>query len=352
MILKPAQIPSFLKIGFFGGTGTGKTFTSTLLMAQFAKQYVNSQQIAMFDTEPSAGFVAPIVKEITGKELLVCSSRSFADLMEFTHECIKQKFIANVDSLTHPWRTLCDDYLQAKKLRVQNAGGNPNTVRLTLSDWGPIKEMWNQFTELFAYSPIHFCINGREGDVWESVTDEEGNTKQEKTGVKMKTESECGYEPSILIQMKTADTSNKIIKQGHFAFCVKDRFNKLTGKISNDKPDIDFFRPHIEMLDLKGSTIERTEGKKIFSVGEGMSFETIKARRQAILENIKDDIMLAYPGQTADEKKSRIALLRNAFGTSSSTDLEENFKKYTIEILEEGREKIKILLSEREPQNA
>ena len=63
MILKPAISPSYFKCGFFGSTGTGKTFTAAKLMSQFIAEYCKGSQLAMFDTEPSAGFVAPMVKK-------------------------------------------------------------------------------------------------------------------------------------------------------------------------------------------------------------------------------------------------------------------------------------------------
>ena len=76
MNLKPAIAPAFLKIGFFGDTGTGKTFTAAKVLSQFIAQYAKDSQLAMFDTEPSAGYIGPMVKKITGKELLAFNSRS------------------------------------------------------------------------------------------------------------------------------------------------------------------------------------------------------------------------------------------------------------------------------------
>ena len=346
MNLKPAAAPSFLKAGFFGDTGTGKTYTAAKFLAQFIAKYVSSSQLAIFDTEPSAGYIAPMVKEITGKELLAFSSRSFSDLMDFTRECIDKKYVCLVDSVTHPWRTLCTDYLEAKKSRVESAGGRKETTRLSLKDWGPIKDMWNKFSELYVYSPIHACIAGREGDVWEQVTDDEGKSEAVKTGVKMKTEGEFGYEPSLLVRMTLADTSGEIIKNGHFALVVKDRFNILTGKLSANNPDISFFMPYLDALNLGGAIMPKSEGKKIFDAGSGPNWETIKAQRTATLENIKDDITLVYPGRTAEDNKVKITVLREAFGTSSWTELEEDDKKYSIGALIEGRKKLATILKE------
>jgi hypothetical protein len=332
--LKPAIAPAYLKAGFFGGTGTGKTFTTAKLLAQFIRQYTPESQLAMFDTEPSAGYIAGMVKEVSGKELLAFSSRSFSDLIDFTNECIAKKHVVLIDSITHPWRSLCNDYLEAKRSRVESAGGNIQTVKLSLKDWGPIKDMWNKFSELFVYSPLHIVILGREGDVWESVTDEEGKEEMKKTGVKMKTESELGYEPSLLVQMRLEDTR-------HIAFVAKDRFNILTGITSKNNPDIEFFKPHIEMLNLGGKGQQKNAGKPIFEKGQGANWETIKAQREAILESIKDDLVLAFPGRSDEMQKAKILMIRKVFGKDASwSALEGDDKKYPIDALKDGREKM------------
>jgi hypothetical protein len=340
MILKPAIAPSFFKAGFFGATGTGKTFTAGKVMSQFISEYCKGSQLAMFDTEPSAGFIAPMVKKITGKDLLVCSSRSFSDLIEFTDDCIKNKYVALVDSITHPWRQLCTDFLEAKKSRVKSAGGRPETTRLSLKDWGPIKDIWNTFSEKFVFSPIHFCICGREGDAWDTVTDDEGNENMQKTGVKMKTETEFGHEPSLLVQMRFEH-------EKHLAFVTKDRFDFLTGALSANNPDIEFFRPHISALNIGGEHVTKSEGKKVFEQGSGPNWETLKAQRAAILENIKDDLTLAYPGRTAEENKAKIEALRFAFGTSAWTEMEADENKFPSGFLTSGREKLQIFLKEK-----
>ena len=340
MILKPATRPAYLKAGFFGGTGTGKTFTVAKVLSQFQKEYCPESQIAAFDTEPSMGYIAPMVKKITGKDLLVFSSRSFADLLDFTKECIAKKHIAIVDSITHPWRQLCTDYLDAKKSRVSSAGGNISTVKLSLKDWGPLKEMWQKFSELFVYSPIHIAIIGREGDVWETIVDDEGKEEIKKVGVKMKTETELGYEPSLLVQMRLEGKE-------HLAFVAKDRFDAMTGLTSTNNPDIEFFRPHIALLDLKGKGPEKHEGKPSFEKGTGPNWETIKARREAVLENVKDDLLLACPGRGDDEKAEKVKMLREAFGTSAWTAMESDERKYPLETLEAGRKKLAEIISKK-----
>lgn len=339
MKLTTATTPAFLKMGLFGNTGTGKTYTAAKVLSQFIKEFEPKAQLAMFDTEPSAGYIAPMVKAITGKDLLVVQSRAFGDLLEFANLCREKGYVALCDSVTHPWRSLCENYLDAKRERVKGVGGRVETVRLSLKDWGPLKDTWAKFSERLSHDPVHWCICGREGDVWEDVQDGEGDTELKKTGVKMKTERETGYEPSLLVNMRLIGTE-------HTAHVVKDRFDVLTGLVSGDKPDIEFFRPHIAMLSIGGKAPQAPAKDKVFKNTEGPNYETIQAQRAGILENIKDDLVLVWPSTSAAEKKAKTKALRAVFGTSSWTQLEKDDKQFDLKRLHEGRKQLAVVIDD------
>jgi len=333
--LAAALQPAFLKIGMYGHAGSGKTYTACRMLSEFIAEFCPGRHLAMFDSEGGAGYVAPMVKQITGRDLLVVTGQAFSELLEFAGECREDGHIALVDSATHPWRSLCLDYLEAKRSRVAGAGGNAETTKLSLKDWGPIKDMWAVFANRYRYDPIHWCICGREGDTWATVTDEEGNEELRKDGTRMKTETETAYEPSLLIRMvQHTHPSGKLV---HTAEVVKDRFDVLTGARCDD-PGLAFFRPHIELLGLGGrQAVPDPEAAPAFEAGAGKSYRTIAAERAGILENIKDDLLLAWPGQTAVEKKAKVEALRACFGTSSWSELEHDDGKYPPETLREGR---------------
>ncbi len=341
-LLKPATQPSYLKIGCFGHTGTGKTWTMVQLLSQFIAEYVPGSQLAMFDTESGSGYIAPMVKRITGKELLVVHSQSFSELLTFADECRENNYVAILDSATHPWRSLCADYLAAKKTRVKAAHGNTDTVRLALKDWGPLKEMWNKFSDKLRYDPVHWCICGREGDVWEDVKDDEGENQLTKTGTKMKTETELGYEPSLLIRMTLNEND-------HIAFVTKERFGILTGKSAKD-PDIEFFRPYLNLLNLGGIHPKPSDNpERVWPDGNGnggMNWETIQKQRLAILDEIKDDLLLVYPGMDKDSKVGKVKALREVFQVGWTT-LENDHKSYPVEVLKAGRESLQKYLKEK-----
>jgi len=201
------------------------------------------------------------------------------------------------------------------------------------------------FYWLFVFLPLHIAIVGREGDVWETVVDEEGKEEMKKTGVKMKTETELGYEPSLLVNMQLNGTD-------HLAFVAKDRFGVLTGLTSENNPDVEFFRPHIDLLDLKGNAPKKNIGKPVFEKGEGANWETLKAQREAMLESIKDELLLAYPGRSDEDKVQKVKLIRKVFGEQSSwTALESDTKTFTAEVLVKGRETLKVIIAESKKQD-
>jgi len=336
--LKPAVAPAYLRMGLFGRTGAGKSYTAAKVMSQFVRDYLPESQVAMFDTEGGAGYLREMVRQISGKELLVMTGQTFSELMDFADEVVKNGYVAIVDSVTHPWQALCEDYLTAKRSRVQAAGGRTDTVRLTLQDWGPIKEVWGRFSSRVRYDPVHWCLCGRESDVWEDLEDEEGQLRATITGQRMKTERDMGYEPSILVRL--------VLRHGrHVAIVEKERFDVMCGATCED-PDIEFFRPHIDLLNLGGEVAKPQPAEPAFRQEKGPNWETIKARRAGILENIKDDLVVAIPGQSAAEKRKKIELLRSAFGTSSWTELESDHKKFPASKLRAGRKRLAALLAE------
>ncbi len=354
--LTEAKAPAFWKLAFYGMAGSGKTYTAAKVLSEFIKEYAPELQLAMFDTEGGAGFIAPMVKEITGKPLMAIAATSFSEMKDFIAMC-PGKYVGLIDSATHPWRTLCEDYLNAKRSRVKAAGGNPETVRLSLPDWGPIKSVWSKgFSDPYKYTAAHLCYCGRCGDVWETTKDDEGKDQIQSTGKKMKIEAESAYEPSLLIEMLRVLNLDYARRKSstqwlHRAEVVKDRNGSsplsMTG-LSADDPGIDFFRPHIEFL-MSGSHQAPNENPEAtFATGKGKNWTTIKRERKTILEEIKNDLLLVYPGTTAAEKKAKVAMLREAFGTSSWTGLEGDEKLYPPNVLQNCRSKLIALIKKAE----
>src|SRR5262249_6385673 len=151
------------------------------------------------------------------------------------------------DSITHPYREMIAAFLKKK-----------NRSFLQIDDWQYLKgdHGWQMFTNRYLNSNLHIVMCGRAGDDLEQYTDENGKRQLEKVGVKMKTESETGFEPSLLIEMKLIEQNSmeKAARKRTFvnrAIVVKDRWDQINGD-EIDNPNFSDFLPHIERLALGG----------------------------------------------------------------------------------------------------
>lgn len=318
---------AYLKAGFLGFAGSGKTYTAAKLAIGVRKFQGLEGEIAMLDTEAAAQYIAPMVKAETGKDLLGYQSRALKDAIEFLRLCQAKKVsCAIIDSVTHLWREVCDSYLKQVNEQLAKKGRNPRT-RLEFQDWGPIKAKWEEFSNLYLNMPMHVIIAGRAGYEYDYEQREDGTGKDlVKTGIKMKTEGEFGYEPSLLVQMEriqqAADGSllNHIV---HRATVIKDRFGVLDGKES-DNPGFDFFKPFIERLTPGAHAAVKTDGQTPMAVDDSGDAEWQKERklRAIYCEEIQGALLVYFPSQSTEDKKAKAFLIHTLFGTHSWTAVE------------------------------
>lgn len=101
--------------------------------------------------------------------------------------------------MTHFWKELTESYARRKAADLKRP-----FYRLQLHDWGYLKgeQGWGRFADLFVNSNLHIILCGRAGYEFDLTLDDEGHKQLEKTGIKMKAESDFGYEPSLLVWMK------------------------------------------------------------------------------------------------------------------------------------------------------
>lgn len=321
----------FLKAGFLGFPKSGKTWTATLLAIGVRNMLKLDGPIAMFDTEGGSEYIAPMVKEKTGKDLLGIRSRSLDDLLAVGREAESGGVsVLLADSMTHVWRELCDTYLRQTNEALRRANRSEKR-RLEFQDWGPIKDKWARWTEFYLNSKLHIVICGRAGYEFDFEERADGSGKDLiKTGVKMKTESEFGFEPSLLVEMERVQSragtgpSSKLGKEfAHRATVLGDRFDVIDGQ-SCDDPTFEFFKPHIERLTPGAYAPINTTAESDFGiVEEGMSdYDRERKLRVIACEKIQAAITQKWPGQTAADKKAKIDALKECFGTTSWTEVE------------------------------
>ncbi len=317
----------FVKGGALGFAGSGKTYTLTCLAIGIRKQFKLDGPIGMFDTEAAAQYVAPMVKAETGNDLVGFQSRVLRDSIDFLKSCKEQGVsVAIVDSVTHLWREVCDSYMKQVNEALAKKGKNPRT-RLEFQDWGPIKAKWEEFANLYLNIPMHVLIAGRAGYEYDYEDREDGTGKDlVKTGIKMKTEGEFGFEPSLLFQMERVQLGGdgKIMKKiAHRCTVLKDRFGVLDGKECDD-PTFAFFKPFVDLLTPGSHAAVATGGQTDMGVGEAGDAEWSRERKTRTIycEEIQGLLTAAFPGQSADDKKAKATIIFRLFGTYSWTAVE------------------------------
>lgn len=308
---KPAtEAPSFLKAGFYGDPGSGKTYTASLVACGLAKRI--KAPVLFLDTEGGSVWVRPIFEK-AGVPFFVHRSRAYKDAKAAVAEAERIGGILIIDSVTHFWEEIRDAYLKAKRERVRN-----QHAKLELNDWNQIKPEWGKFTALFLNSQCHIVLCGRGASVYEFIDREDDPSKKDMitSGTRMAAEKGLGYEPSLLVEMAqkqtTAAGKKKTITR--LATVLKDRSDILDGHRFED-PTFESFLPHVEQLNVGGSHVAFDESRTsegIFPT-EGAGRDAYGARRLVALDDTKDLLLKHIPGQTVADKQRKTELFRKHF---------------------------------------
>lgn len=315
MIFKKSESTSaYLKGGIMGFAAAGKTRTATEIAMGLVK-YMRERglkeadrPVCFFDTETGSDYVEPRMRA-EGVELFSGKTRAFVDLIAGVREAEEHASLLIIDSITHFWREFCEAYQRRRNRR-----------RLEFQDWAVLKAEWSKFTDLYVNSACHIILCGRAGYEYDFV-DNDGKSELQKTGIKMKAESETGYEPSLLIYMeREMSVADKSVRR--VAHVVKDRYDVIDGKSFCDEctrgPTFEHFLPHIERLNLGGSQL----GVDTSRTSDGLFMEDGSTRwrheqqqKEVALAEVREELVRMFPGQTAGDKKSKGDLLEMAFGT-------------------------------------
>lgn len=340
-----------VKAGLLGFPGSGKTYTASLLACAVRERFGLTAPIAMFDTEAGAAWVNPIVQYFTGSGLLCVRSRALCDLLDVARQCAAGAASALVvDSITHPWEETCAAYLSEVNAKRAERNMRPRT-RLEFQDWATIKghgSPWHQWLDVFLNSPLHIALCGRAGFDWDFQESEgdDGSIKKElvKTGVKMRVESQFGFEPALIVEMRR-DTQYSV-ETGHDeeivhkAIVHKDRADMLTGaigvfrsfKTADGKTDWAanyeavkaFFMPHIEKLTPGSVNAVDTALKTSHGVDTSgdSQYRREKRERTIALEEIVGVMASLFPGRSAADNKGKADLQQEIFGTRAWSKIE------------------------------
>lgn len=319
----------FLKAGFFGTNGSGKTFTATEVAIYVRKHFGLDGPIAFFDTENGARYRRQRIYEATGRNPVGVRARSLDQLVKFVDECQREKVsVAIVDSLTHVWDRLCEDYLAQANAMLKKRGKKP-IYKLEFQHWGPIKERWRRWCDAFLNSDLHIIVCARAGNVYEWTVNSMGKREIEQVDEKFKAEY-FGYEPSLLVHFEqvlapVGEGRKDLIQR---ATVRKDRFDMLNGRHC-DMPGPAFFAPHIELLDPTNAVKIDTESQSAFDIDVDGNIDEVRTKieRDALVEEVQGLLMKAYPGQTAAAKSGKAEELERCFGTRSWTKVSKQMSR-------------------------
>jgi hypothetical protein len=322
MLLQPARAEmAYLKLGIYGEAGSGKSFTAHLIATGLAKYIKSAKPIGFVDTETGSDFLLGKF-QAAGLEVVRTKTRAFADLLVIMDEAEQACDVLIIDSITHFWNELIESYMKKNELK-----------RLALKHWQPLKATWREFTDRFVNSKVHVIVCGRSADKWEEVEDPNDGAKElKKVGTKMRTETEMGYEPSLLVEMETVQLSPRAGgRLVHRAYVRKDRFDVINGA-EIDNPTFESFLPHIERLNLGGEHKAIEPGRSSQDMFERTDIGEMKSvRREILAEKITNAIRELYPGQAEQDKIARIALMKEVFGTSSWTEISRLLPQESLE---------------------
>jgi hypothetical protein len=295
-----ANTSAYLKMGLLGFQGGGKTWTAgqvAIGLVKYMKEKGVSyagKPVVFFDTETGSDWLIPVFKQ-NGVPLFVAKRRAFADLLIAVKEAEANASVLIIDSITHPWRELCESYMKKKQRTF-----------LQMDDWSYLKgdHGWAQFTDLFVNSKLHIIMCGRAGYEFADYKDDNGKRQIEKTGTKMKTEGETGFEPSLLVLMEAIEDLRDNTNM-HRATVQKDRSTLLDGKTFNN-PGFEAFLPHIERLNLGGDHVgvdTRGDSQHVLKT-EKRDWQPVQ--REICIDEIQTLLALHFPSTGAEDKKNKL----------------------------------------------
>jgi hypothetical protein len=345
-----------LKAGLFGKGKTGKTYTAALMAVAVKRQSKLEGPIAIWDTEGGSQYLKPLILRLTKQKLLARRERRFDGLVTWLQQCKDAGVaVAIVDSITHPWRELCDSYL-AQLNEARRQANRSTQARLSFQDWGVVKPRWAKWTDLYLNIGMHVITCARGGDIWEFVEDDRGKKELRTVGTKMKTEGEFQFEPGLIVELESEVRQEGRVRIGQAVTVIGDRFAAMHGarRVFYDTGDAEknlaavseFFMPHLALLQPGDHSTVDTDGASAFEFDIQGDDEAMarKKTHDILLEEIKHVMLKRWPAQTGADKMGKALAIEAVFGTGSwaqvealgNTELSEGLKKMKVHVAKEN----------------
>lgn len=322
----------FVKAAFAGFAGSGKSRTATEFVIGSYRDLELTRPVLILDNEEGARFLRPAFAR-AGIPVALKSTTSLADVLIAINMLRDgETDYLFIDSLTKVWYRYVREYLEKNR-----------KVFMQLDDWGKILPKWQEtFSDVFVAAQGSIAFTGRGGFEYEKEDDtydeSTGRTKKGsyvKSGVKMKMAGETPFEPDLNIWMEReqqieADGSITVWRE---AQVMKDRSGLVDGKIFKN-PTYEDFRPFIRfMCEMPVGAVAGESSSRNLAPGENYDNYNRRTEKQIALEEIQEEIVKLYPGQTSGDKRGKADLVEKLFGTRSWTAVEN----LSLEKLQTGR---------------
>jgi len=341
----PAQIVP-VKIGWYGGQGSGKTTSAALFSLGLSKEVYGGAPVYVTDTEPGWQFLKPLFA-MEKVELIQRTEPTFKAMIANLREAEKLGCcVWNGDSLTIIWQEL----MQSFKAKCNGY--------IPIDKWGDIKAMWQDYTTLFLNSKM--CCNalGRLGNEMSEIEDEDkpGKTKLVKTGTKFKAGGgeSFGYEPHLLLELSLerkakVKAGSRLEGEGrivHRVDVLKDRTWALNGKVIrwSDKPGyqpggyrtvFESIKPHFDRVQATMAHVKIETGASsvgLISDNGNSEYYERRQRRDVLVAELEAAIQLLWGGQGQSEKRMRLLVAEHVFGVRTK----DAWEKLPLEKVERG----------------
>lgn len=327
-LVKPATIVP-IKVGVFGGQGSGKTTSTALLALALSKEVYGGAPVAVTDTEPGWQFLKPMFAA-EGVELIQTTQPTFKAMLRDLRDAEKRCCcVWAIDSLTIIWQEI-----------MKAAQGS--RAQIQIQQWGDIKAVWGEYTTAFLNSPMCTFALGRLGNEMEEQIDDRGQTKLTKVGTKFKAggSESFGYEPHLLLEMslerkakrKAGSTLEGEGRMVHRVDVLKDRTWALNGGVIrwSDKPKYEkggyrqvwqSIKPHFDRVQQTMARVTLNPGAEsndMFPGEEGRSDWYEKKQRKDVLSaELHATMEMLWGGTAQAAKQMRMKVFEHVFGFKS-----------------------------------
>jgi len=326
---KPATIIP-LKVGEFGGQGSGKSSTAALIAAAISAEYCNRAPVFVCDPELAWSFLRRRIFDVEGIPLISKPYRSFKQMHQSIAEAEREgACVWIVDPLTLHWGELLETY--KKRLGF-----------IPIDAWGDIRDVWNSYINDFLNTKMTCIAAGRLGNDFEEQeqTTARGDVKTQlvKVGTKFKAGGgeSFGYEPHLLFELSLERKPKKVQgqeRQGegrmvHRVDVLKDRTWALNGATIRwtDRPGykkgdykyvLSSLKPHFEEVQAVGGhqVVGSDTSETLIATDSNRSeYFKKKERKEVLSAELHASMEYLWGGTAVAAKQMRMKVFEHIYG--------------------------------------